>query len=109
MSKSVLTTGIAEIDHLMGGLSPGDNVVWEVDSGAPVDKFVSSFLAASEAEHSPVTYISFNRSPQTIYRAYAEGMSQGAFHLVDCFSSGKGNNDQVFLDFYKSTEESTRG
>jgi len=109
LSKPVLTTGIVEIDRLMGGLLPGDNVVWEVDSGAPVDKFISSFLAACEAEGSPVTYISFNRSPQTIHRACSEGMSQGAFHLVDCFSSGKGNNDQVFLDFYKSAEEPVRG
>lgn len=109
MSEPVLTTGIVEIDRLMGGLMPGDNVVWEVDSGAPVDKFISSFLAASEAEDSPVTYVSFNRSPQTICRAYAETMSKGTLHLVDCFSSGKGSNDQVFLDFYKSTEKPTRG
>ena len=66
MNEPVLTTGIEEIDRLVGGILPGDNIVWEVDSGAPVDRFVSSFLAASEAERSPVTYISFNRSPQTI-------------------------------------------
>ena len=92
----------------MGGIIPGDNIVWEVDSGAPVDRFVSSFLNATEDQGGAVTYISFNRSPQTIYRAYSEGMSQGAFRLVDCFSSGKGNNDKVFLDFYDSPDESVR-
>jgi Nif-specific regulatory protein len=99
-----LTTGIAEIDRLVGGVLPGDNVVWEVDSGAPVDKFVSSFLAASEAQNAPIAYVSFNRSPQTISRTYRGLMSQGAFRLIDCFSSGKGNNDRVFLDFYESPE-----
>jgi Nif-specific regulatory protein len=101
----VLTTGIAEIDRLVGGVLPGDNIVWEVDSGAPVDRFVSSFLAASEAEGSPIAYVSFNRSPQTISRTYGGLLSQGGFRLIDCFSSGKGNNDKVFLDFYESPEK----
>lgn len=74
-----LTTGIDEVDQLMGGVLAGDNVVWEVDSGAPVDRFISSFLTASEAQGSPITYISFNRSPQTISRAYGELMPRGTF------------------------------
>ncbi len=101
----MLTTGIVEIDRLVGGVLAGDNIVLEVDSGAPVDKFVSSFLAASEAEGSPVAYVSLNRSPQTISRTYSGLMSQGGFRLIDCFSSGKGNNDRVFLDFYESPEK----
>ncbi len=108
LSEPRLTTGIEEIDQLIGGILPGDNVVWEVDSGAPVDRFISGFLAASEAQGSPVTYLSFNRSPQTISRAYAGLMPQGMFRLVDCFSSGKGNNDRVFLDFYESGEKRAR-
>jgi Nif-specific regulatory protein len=108
LSELVLTTGIEEIDRLMGGVLAGDNIVWEVDSGAPVDRFVSGFLRASEAQGAAVVYVSFNRSPQTISRAYGEEMSAGAFQLVDCFSSGKGNNDKVFLDFYASGEERTR-
>ncbi|MBN1506907.1 MAG: sigma 54-interacting transcriptional regulator [Sedimentisphaerales bacterium] len=103
-----MTTGIVEIDRLVGGVLPGDNIVLEVDSGAPVDRFISSFLAVCEAEGSPVAYVSFNRSPQTISRTYAGLMSHGAFRLVDCFSSGKGNNDSVFLDFYESPENDLR-
>lgn len=33
---------------------------------------------------------------------------RGAFQLLDCFSSGKGNNDKVFLDFYESGGEGAR-
>jgi Nif-specific regulatory protein len=87
---------------------PGDNVVWEVDSGAPVDRFISGFLAANGAPDATITYISFNRSPQTITRAYGEDVSPGVFRLIDCFSSGKGNNDKVFLDFYESADEQLR-
>lgn len=102
MAKDKLTTGMEEIDRLIGGVLAGDNLVWEVDSGAPVDRFVSSFVSACEAEETPVVYVSFNRSPQTIVNTYGSLMSAGRFELVDCFSSGKGNNDDVFLDFFKS-------
>ncbi len=93
-----------EIDRLIGGVLAGDNLVWEVDSGAPIDKFMMSFVSACETEETPVVYISFNRSPQTIVKTYGSLMPSGKFKLVDCFSSGKGNNDEVFLEFFKSDE-----
>ena len=104
MGVKILTTGMEEIDRLIGGVLAGDNLVWEVDSGAPIDKFIMSYVSACESEGSPVVYISFNRSPQTIVNTYGSLMSKGRFKLVDCFSSGKGNNDEVFLDFFKSDE-----
>ncbi|MCF7975745.1 MAG: sigma 54-interacting transcriptional regulator [Phycisphaerae bacterium] len=80
----------------------GDNIVWEVDSGALIDKFVSSYISACDVEGAPVIYVSFNRSPQTIVDAYGPLMSANRFHVIDCFSSGKGSNDDVFLEFYQS-------
>jgi transcriptional regulator with PAS, ATPase and Fis domain len=44
--------------------------------------------------------VSFNRSPQTIASKYARLMSPGRFSLIDCFSSGKGNSDEMFLKFF---------
>lgn len=104
MADKILTTGMEEIDRLIGGVLAGDNLVWEVDSGAPIEKFMYSFVSACEAENTPVVYVSFNRSPQTVFNTYGNLMSAGKFKLVDCFSSGKGNNDDVFLDFFKSDE-----
>lgn len=103
-----LTSGVEELDRLIGGVMPGDNLVWEVDSGAPVEAFVTSFLSGCEAEGSPVVYVSFNRSPQTIATTYARLMSRGRFTLVDCFSSGKGNGDEMFLEFFKAGQTSCR-
>jgi Nif-specific regulatory protein len=102
MSEGKPTTGVPAIDRLIGGVMPGDNLVWEVDSAAPVDHFVLSFLSACEAEKSSVVYVSFNRSPQTVANTYADHMSAGRFTLVDCFSSGKGQNDEAFLDFFQA-------
>lgn len=103
MADSVPTTGVEEIDRLIGGVVAGDNLAWEVDSGAPVDKFVSSFLSACENEGSPVIYVSFNRSPQTVTESYRGLMSPGRFTLVDCFSSGKGDGDEMFVKFFKES------
>ena len=96
------STGIPELDRLMGGVLPGDNIVWETDSGAPADRFVSNFVSASADEGSTLVYVSFNHSPQSIASRYVDTMSPGRLILVDCFSSGKGNNDEMFLEFFKT-------
>ncbi len=105
LSNDTCTTGIAEVDRLIGGVRAGDNLVWEVDSGAPVGRFVSGFLSACRQEGSHVVYVSFNRSPQTVVGEYSEFMSRERFTLVDCFSSGKGNNDETFLEFFKTEKD----
>jgi len=94
------TTGIADVDKAIGGVMAGDNLVWEIDSGVAGDHFVSSFVNACELGGVPVVYVSFNRSPQTIAAKYARLMSPGRFLLIDCFSSGKGNSDEMFLKFF---------
>jgi transcriptional regulator with PAS, ATPase and Fis domain len=94
------TSGIAEVDKAIGGVIAGDNLVWEIDSGVAGDHFISSFVHSCEQDGVPVVYVSFNRSPQTIASKYARLMSPGRFSLIDCFSSGKGNSDEMFLKFF---------
>jgi len=102
MTRVEPTTGIPKLDRLIGEILLGDNVVWEVDSGAPVNLFVSRFVSACESAGMPVVYVSFNRSPQAIVEAYGGLMTPGRFTLVDCFSSGKGNRDPVFHCFFEN-------
>ena len=94
------TTGIAEVDKAIGGVIAGDNLVWQIDSGVAGDHFISRFVSACEQGGVPVVYVSFNRSPQTIAAKYASLMSHERFLLIDCFSSGKGNSDEMFLKFF---------
>ena len=94
------TTGVPEVDKAIGGVIAGDNLVWETDSGVAGDHFISSFVRSCEQGGIPVVYVSFNRSPQTIASKYARLMSPGRFSLIDCFSSGKGNSDEMFLKFF---------
>jgi DNA-binding NtrC family response regulator len=101
------TTGIAEVDRAIGGVISGDNLVWEIDSGVAGDHFISNFVEACEEGEVPVVYVSFNRSPQTIASKYAKLMTSGRFSLIDCFSSGKGNSDEVFLKFFDDPARDT--
>ena len=110
MARKTLTTGMKEIDKLIGGVLAGDNLVWEVDSGAPIDKFISSYVAACQAEKTQTIYVSFNRSPQTIINTYGKLMSPGNFRIIDCtvnnsgrcnFSKASINNqiNHIFISF----------
>jgi transcriptional regulator with PAS, ATPase and Fis domain len=105
--KYTPTTGFAEVDRAIGGVVAGDNLVWEIDSGVAGDHFISRFVIACEQGDIPVVYVSFNRSPQTIAAKYAKLMTPGRFSLIDCFSSGKGNSDEMFLKFFDDPARNT--
>ena len=100
MKPDSFTTGVESLDALLGGLTPGDNVVWEGDSGAPVDIFISRFLTATRHQDRYLLYISLNRSPQAILKKHREDIFLERFLLLDCFTSGKGRDDKIFSDFY---------
>ncbi len=92
--KRSLSTGLEDVDRILGGLQAGDSVVWEVDSGAPMDVFLGSY---AEVAQGPVVFVSFNRSPNAVLRRYGYKV-QGRLILVDCFSTGKGQGDRVFAE-----------
>ncbi len=104
MSDNLLSTGVEGLDRLTGGLRGGDNVVWEVDSGAPADVFIRSFLRTTRLTGRHLVFVSLNRSPQAILRKHLEDIPASAFVLVDCFTSGKGNGNEVFSGFYSRAQ-----
>ncbi len=40
----MISTGITYLDKITGGLKLGDNVVWQISDGIPVDNFIKSFF-----------------------------------------------------------------
>ena len=106
MSTSI-STGISHLDELLNGLMLGENVVWEKDSGSRHEIFVHNFVRASLADDQIVVYVSFNRSPATMQQVLGEFMNNPRFTLVDCFTSGKGKNDQVFAGYYAKAHPET--
>jgi len=100
LPKSRISSGVDSLDSLIDGFSVGDNVVWEVEAGTSSDVFIRNFLKNSFTEGQKVIYVSFNRSPQTVLNGLGTIVSPEHFTLIDCFTSGKGKNDNTFQKFY---------
>jgi transcriptional regulator with XRE-family HTH domain len=96
----MISTGITYLDKITGGLKLGDNVVWQISDGIPVDNFIKSFFKKKNGFNQNIIFINFNFSPNTICKKYAELFEKQHVILIDAFTRGKGNSDQVFLDFY---------
>jgi transcriptional regulator with XRE-family HTH domain len=102
MSK--ISSGINDLDRLIDSLYIGDNVVWEVDAGTSYDIFIKNFIIRSIYDLQKVIYVSFNRSPHSILYELDSFLIPEHFILIDCFTSGKGKNDNTFLRFYESSK-----
>ena len=104
LPKNKISAGIAGLDTLIDGFSIGDNVVWEVEAGTAYNAFIRNFISGSFQESQKVIYVSFNRSPQSVLNDLKAIRSAEHFTLIDCFTSGKGKNDNTFLKFYDSPD-----
>ena len=100
LPKNKISSGVPGLDTLIDSFSVGDNVVWEVEAGTAYSVFIRSFISHSTVDDQKVIYVSFNRSPQTVLNDLDAILSPEHFTLVDCFTSGKGKNDNTFLKFY---------
>jgi transcriptional regulator with XRE-family HTH domain len=100
-----ISSGIRSLDSLIDSFYIGDNVVWEVEAGTNYDLFIHSFIRQSFADDLGLIYISFNRSPQSIFNNIRALVKSDRFILIDCFTSGKGKNDSTFLKFYENAPD----
>jgi transcriptional regulator with XRE-family HTH domain len=101
-NSTLVSTGVAWLDQLLGQLGIGENVVWEVDAGTHIDSFTRAFLEANIQGGSNAVYVSFNHSPVTMKEKLGGIFDEPKFILVDCFTDGKGHADPVFTRFYDS-------
>ncbi|MHC4788028.1 MAG: sigma 54-interacting transcriptional regulator, partial [Planctomycetota bacterium] len=77
---------------------------WQVDSGAPVEFYIKSFLRRAAAGDNSILFVSFSHSPQSIISRYVTDDLLPRFHLVDAFTSGFGKDDRFFADFYREPQ-----
>jgi len=104
LPNNKISSGVAGLDTLIDGYSIGDNVVWEIEAGTAYSAFIRSFIARSFKDNQKVIYVNFNRSPQTVLNDFSGLLSAEYFTLIDCFTSGKGKNDNTFLKFYEKPD-----
>jgi transcriptional regulator with XRE-family HTH domain/KaiC/GvpD/RAD55 family RecA-like ATPase len=104
-----ISSGIGYLDHLLGFLKTGDNVIWEVDAGTYIEIFLQRFIEHNLKSGYNVVYVSFNVSPSTITKRLAPLPHLEYLTILDCFTSGKGNSDPLFSQFYERDKEDFKG
>ena len=95
-----VTSGVNQLDRLLGGLFIGDNVVWLDDSGSLAYVFCLNFIQASQAQNRPLIYVSFDRSLKNLLEKLGHFADYPLLTILDCFTCGKGNSSAIFLKSY---------
>ena len=104
-----ISSGISYLDHLLGFLKTGDNVIWEVEAGTYIEIFLQRFIEHNLRNGYKVIYVSFNVSPSTLTKRLAHLPDLENLSILDCFTSGKGNNDPLFTQFYQKEKDGFKG
>ena len=104
-----ISSGIGYLDHLLGFLKTGDNVIWEVEAGTYIEIFLQRFIEHNLKNGYKVVYVSFNVSPSTLTKRLTYLPNLENLTILDCFTSGKGNNDPLFTQFYEKDKEGFKG
>ena len=104
-----IPSGIGYLDHLLGFLKTGDNVIWEVEAGTYIEIFLQRFIEHNLKNGYKVVYVSFNVSPSTLTKRLTYLPNLENLTILDCFTSGKGNNDPLFTQFYEKDKEGFKG
>ena len=100
-----VSTGVGELDPILGGLLIGDNVIWYDDAGSLAAPFTLNFLQTSIAQDKPFIYVSFDRSPRNLLEKLGPLAESHRLTILDCFTHGKGNGADIFRGFYENREE----
>ena len=99
--KIRVSSGISQLDQVLGGLYIGDNVVWHDDAGSLAAVFCLNFIQASQAQAKPLIYVSFDRSPRNLIEKLGPLAESSSLTILDCFTYGKGAGSEIFLKFYE--------
>jgi transcriptional regulator with XRE-family HTH domain len=99
-----VTSGVSQLDRILGGLFIGDNVVWHDDSGSLASVFCLNFLQASQLENKPIIYVTFDRSPRNLLEKLGPLAEDPSLTIMDCFTCGKGSKSPIFTKFYDEPE-----
>lgn len=97
----MISTGIKYLDKLTSGLRLGDNVVWQISNGVPIEYFTRNALSTESSFTNSIVYVNFNYSPHTVCKRFDEIFRRENITMIDAFTHGKGNSDPVFLEFYE--------
>jgi len=121
-------TGLPDLDRVLGGLRPGDNVVWQVESVDDYARLVGPLVERALAGGRPVVYFRFARhaplvpegsgvevhrvSPSVGFESFTssihrviEARGRGATYVFDCLSdlAADWHSDLMLGNFFRVT------
>jgi len=99
-----VTSGVSQLDRILGGVFIGDNVVWLDDSGSLASVFSLNFIQASQLQEKPIIYVTFDRSPRNLLEKLGPLGEDRSLTILDCFTCGKGASSSIFMRFYDEPE-----
>ncbi len=103
-TRQCVTSGVDQLDRILGSLYIGDNVIWYDDSGSLASIFCQRFMQASREQDKPIIYVSFDRSPRNLLERLGRLATHPSLTILDCFTSGKGADAPTFLSFYRDAQ-----
>lgn len=101
LKKKRVSSGISELDRLLGDLFIGDNVLWYEDAGSFSAVFCLSFIKESLTRKKPLIFVTFDRSPKNVVSFLGPLAENQNLTILDCFTNGKGDRSEVFNKFYE--------
>lgn len=99
--KNQISSGVSQLDHLLGGLFIGDNVIWYDNAGSLASPFCMNFIQVSQTQNKPFIYVSFDRSPKNLLEKLGPLAESQHLTILDCFTHGKGDGSEIFSKFYE--------
>lgn len=69
-SPGTMSSGVPDLDELLGGLVPGDNVVWSYDDLEPVVQFEDAFVRSALEHREPCHYVAVTSAPIAVERRF---------------------------------------
>ncbi len=102
--KQSASSGIPQLDLLLGGVHIGDNVVWHDDAGSLASVFCLNFVRESEEQGKPLIYVTFDRSPKNLLDKLGPLGDHRCLTILDCFTHGKGGGSDVFMKHYSGQD-----
>ena len=93
--KRRVTSGVSQLDRLLGGLFIGDNVIWYDEAGSLASVFSLNFIQASQQQKKAFVYVSFDRSPKSLIEELGPLAENQHLTILDCFTFGKGDGSEV--------------
>ncbi|MBE0582257.1 MAG: helix-turn-helix domain-containing protein [Desulfofustis sp.] len=99
--KRRVSSGISDLDRLLGDLFIGDNVLWYEEAGSFSSAFCLSFITETVQARKPLIYVTFDRSPKNLVSYLGPLAESQNLTILDCFTNGKGDRSDIFNKFYE--------